>query len=221
MTDTTEGSGGVPEQAPARLGGSPGSDDGGDPPGYACGAPSSLLYQRIPGGANPDGTRDAVATGSDDDAVVRPADDFEVPDRCWCIDRVVFVGEAVDTTLTGEIEVGIYEDADGRPAPTALVEELGDFSTGPADLAYSFRDPVILDKGRYWLSPLVFVEQMFPGQWQWWGSDYRSRHDWVVTSNDPEQPDCSEWASSSECLDAAPTDRAMLIFGTIGGVHCQ
>ena len=46
-----EASRGVPDETPAGLGRSSAGDDGGDPPGYTCGAPSSLLYQRIPGGA--------------------------------------------------------------------------------------------------------------------------------------------------------------------------
>ena len=89
------------------------------------------------------------------------------------------MGEPVQSSLTGAIEVGLYEDEGGLPGDLPIYAEYGEADLGLQDIAYSLQTPAVLTRGHYWLSPLVFLTNFAPGYWGWWAGQGRSDGPWA------------------------------------------
>ena len=189
----------------------------------ACDGPEVLLYEQTPGMFDP-----GSPAGEGVGGFARAADDFVIPagDQCWCITRVVLPGVYQETMLSGDLEVGFYEDAGGVPMPAPLTTDVG----APIDMAgtfdYTLGTPTILDAATYWLSAMPTIPNSIDGIWFWAPSGSSNGGHWAFESDIPMLPPAclGGWVDLETCAAPSPflhDDNAFEIYGVVGGDACM
>lgn len=190
-------------------------------PADPCDGAEVLLYEQASGG----GMVTGAPAGMDDAQFIRSADDFDVEegDQCWCVTRVVLHGEFFDSMLSGDLEVGLHEDAGGLPTNPPIAVESGAPIDTNGQLEYTFETPVVLSAGTHWLAAMPTIPDVDAGIWFWLPTTGAVGTPWAMESDfDPFVPDCADWASGVTCFDlTAGTDLAFEIHGVVGGDSCM
>lgn len=235
MADSS--SGGTTEGATdsGSTGGSSSSSDGGSESsgsssggmmGDPCDGMEVLLYEQAPGMFMDDPGSPA---GDGVGGFARSADDFVVPagDQCWCITRVVLPGSFQMSMLSGDLEVGFYEDAGGLPMGVPLTTDSG----APIDMAgtfdYTLGAPVILDAATYWLSAMPTIPNSIDGIWFWAPGATSNGSSWAFESNIGMLPPAciGGWVDLNACTGGMSPfvhdDTAFEIYGVVGGDACM
>ncbi len=192
----------------------------------ACDGSEVLLYEQTPGGFmdNP-----GSPAGDGVGGFARAADDFVIPagDQCWCITRVVLAGNFEMSMLSGDLEVGFYEDDGGLPMNGPLITDVG----APVDMAgtfdYTLSAPAVLDAATYWLSAMPTIPNSIDGIWFWEPSASSNGSSWAFESDIPMLPPAcvGGWVDLNACTGGMfPTmhdDTAFEIYGVVGGDACM
>ncbi|MEM7160455.1 MAG: hypothetical protein AAF799_46895 [Myxococcota bacterium] len=216
-TDSSSSDDGMGSSSGESSGSSGSTGDPGDP----CDGAEVLLYEQTPVVGALEGGPAGIGAGG----FIRSADDFEVDaaDQCWCVTRVVLPGSYVDAMLTGDLEVGFYEDAPGVPVNPAIAIESG----VPTDVAgvfdYTLANPVVLPADTYWLSAMPEIASIDLGIWFWAPGTTMEGSSWAMeTTFAPFVPACSNWTGGSTCFPAgSAADLAFEIHGVVGGDSCM
>lgn len=216
----TEGTSGTGEDGSSGSDGSSSGTTTGTPTDPCDGA-EVLLYDQPSGG----GMVTGAPAGMDDAEFIRSADDFEVAeaDQCWCVTRVVLHGEFFDSMLSGDLEVGLHEDAGGLPTNPPVAVESGAPIDMNGQFDFTFETPVVLSPGTHWLAAMPTIPDVDAGIWFWLPTTGAVGTPWAMEADfGPFVPDCEDWTSGTTCFDlTAGTDLAFEIHGVIGGDNCM
>ena len=190
-------------------------------PGDPCVGTEVLLYEQTPMAGAKTGAPGGNGTGG----IIRSADDFEVDaaDQCWCVTRVVLDGFYVDTALSGDLEIGFYDDAPGVPLNPPLALESGVPMDTDGVFDYTLATPVVLPADTYWLSAMPEIPDVNAGIWFWTPATTMAGSPWALESTFVQfVPACMDWSGGSLCFPPGPmSDVAFELHGVVGGDSCM